>query len=45
MSYIRVPPEGTWMILAVIVYVRDIYSPLPYDGSADTSPTGCSAAW
>ena len=38
-------PEGDTKILAGIVHVRDIYTPLPYDGAADISPTGCSAAW
>ena len=38
-------PEGDTKIVAGIVHVRDIYTPLPYDGAPDISPTGCSAAW
>ena len=33
-------PEGDTKILAVIVHVRDIYTPLPYDGAADNASIG-----
>ena len=33
-------PGGDTKILTGIVHVRDIYSPLPYDGASDSSPRG-----
>ena len=33
-------PEGDTKILAGIVHVRDIYTPLPYDGAPDNTSIG-----